>query len=170
MSGTTPPSVDQYERLLLDRGLTPAEADAWKFLRHGPAPTAPLTLDIPLGYRDAGLHASTAREWFVLTITPDDAAHYERRGWTPQTLIELRHAIFDSKSQRSSAGDTPFEPQPNETDWILINVDPNLAPLYVTAGQTPGNALALESRRRSGDTTIEPTIRTIAALRRTPHL
>jgi hypothetical protein len=77
------------------------------------------------------------------------------------------NAINDHQISDRATSHTPsaFEPQPGEQAWMRSNIPSDLVPLYIRAGHTIPAAQTLDARRRRGDTTIEPALRTMAALK-----
>jgi hypothetical protein len=164
-------SGSDYEQALMQEGLSADEARAWRFLTQVTSPTTQPLLETPLlatplRYRDAGLTATDAVEWFFIGIGAENASQYTQRGWTPDDIVRLRGAIYDTKGQPGPPGDSPLERQPGEIRWIKTTITPHLVHLYVLAGQQPAMAQALDRKRLLGDTTIEITMATMAALRR----
>lgn len=183
---TTP--ADEYRRLLIRTGLGPDDANRWLFLRNRPDALTRQTLTTPMQYRDAGLDTQAAIAWYHLDVTAEEARQYEHRHWAPGDLVRLRRAISDAAppSRRDRNDSSPPQPrpesrpkhriegptarQPDEIHWLHTCIPPDLVPLYVRAGKTPGAARDIDLRRRNGDTTIKPLITTLAAIRNDPRI
>lgn len=170
MPNSNTPDAASYEALLIAHGLSAADACAWSFLRDASDPTSPLVLDVPGEYIAAGIDTSEATNWFLLGINSEHARTYTAHGWTPLHLVKMRkalHAINDRPADNTPAdlNLAGLQRQPGESDWMQTSIPPDLTPLYIRAGHTIQAAELLDARRREGDTSIEPALHTLAALR-----
>jgi hypothetical protein len=162
------PSEAEHVHRLVQDGLNLEEARQRALPRQedDPLPIDTLTVAIRDQGRDTDFDMDPAITWLHLGVPSDEAAEFHRRGWIPDDLISLREAILDT-DRRSTHFPTQItlERQLDEIGWLMTSIPVRLAILYVRAGHTPSAARDLDARRQAGDTTIEPALTVLAALR-----